>query len=199
MPPTRALAPNYGLNLANVAALDLGAPALLSTNRFVVSANMKVGSYTVANASSADSLARNVVATITQVGGVNDTPGTLTITGTDVLGNTITEDLTLVANSTATGVKAFKTVTSVVGAGWVLNTGNDTIVVGTGNVVGFPYWVTRQKPAIADAKQFFLVLLGGAVVARTIAFDAADISKCTVDASAGTYNGTKTLQVLAYR
>lgn len=109
---------------------NIAATTAAVTNRFVASANMKVGSYTVANASPAWQGGCLVTVTHTQVGGVDDTLGTITVTGTDLSGQTITETITPVAGSAATGTKIFRVVTSVVGAGWVINTGNDTIVVG---------------------------------------------------------------------
>lgn len=101
------------------------------TNRFVASVNMANGAYTVANASPAFAGGVLIVATITAVTG-NDTPGTLTVVGTDLAGNVITEVITLVAGGTATGSRVFRSVTSVTQAGWVINTGNDTIIVGHG-------------------------------------------------------------------
>lgn len=98
-------------------------------NRFVTSTNMVNGAYTVANASPAWAGGCFVTATITGVTG-NDTPGVLTIVGTDLAGNAQTEILTLVAGGTATGSKIFRTITSITGSGWTINGGNDTIVVG---------------------------------------------------------------------
>jgi hypothetical protein len=105
------------------------------TNRFVTSVNMANGAYTVANASPVWSGGCLITATISAVTG-NDTPGTLTIVGTDLTGAAQTEILTLVAGGAATGSKVFRTVTSVTQAGWVINVGNDTIVVGcaAGNI-----------------------------------------------------------------
>lgn len=98
-------------------------------NRFVTSVNMANGAYTVANASPAWQGGCFVTATITPVTG-NDTPGTLTIVGTNLAGQAQTEVLTLVAGGTATGTSVFRTITSITQAGWVINVGNDTIVVG---------------------------------------------------------------------
>lgn len=100
------------------------------TNRYVASANMKVGAYTIANATAAVAGARQVTVTHTQVGGVTDTLGTIVVVGKDLHGQTITETLTPVSASTVTSTKFFASVTSVTGVGWVINTGNDTIVVG---------------------------------------------------------------------
>jgi hypothetical protein len=91
---------------------------------------MIVGAYTLANTTPPTSGARKVTVTHTQVGGVTDTLGTVTVTGTNLTGDTISEVLTPVSASTVTGTKNFATIVSVVGAGWVINTGNDTIVVG---------------------------------------------------------------------
>lgn len=107
----------------------LSASTALVANRFVASTNMANGAYTVANASPAWQGGCRIVATITGVTG-NDTPGTITVVGTDLAGNALTEVITLVAGGTATGAKVFRTVTSITQAGWVINTGNDTIVVG---------------------------------------------------------------------
>lgn len=117
-------------------ATPISASTALVANRFVASTNMIVGAYTVANASPAWQGGCQIVATITGVTG-NDTPGTLTVVGTDLNGNALSETITLVAGGTATGSKIFRTVTSVTGAGWVINGGNDTIVVGcaAGSVV----------------------------------------------------------------
>ena len=105
------------------------------TNRFVTSVNMANGTYTVANASPTWSGGCLVTATITGVTG-NDTPGTLTIVGTGINGQPLTEVLTLTAGGLATSTNAFRTITSLTQAGWVINVGNDTIVVGcaAGNI-----------------------------------------------------------------
>lgn len=105
---------------------------------FVASANMKVGAYTiVANHGIVPGgVARNVVATVTKAGAL-DTPGTLTIKGTDLSGAALTEVLSLAEGAVASA-RAFKTVTSVTGAGWVIGEGNDTIKVGFGNLIGLP-------------------------------------------------------------
>ncbi len=105
-------------------------------NRFVVSANMFNGSYTIANASSADGRARNVTVLQSIVATGTDTSGTVLVTGTNVDGKVQTETLTPVGGSTVSGTLPFLTVTSIVGSGWVIAGGNDTIVFGTGVMVG---------------------------------------------------------------
>jgi hypothetical protein len=114
-----------GLTFTNTAATTAAV-----TNRFVTSVNMKVGAYTVANASPVWSGGCLVTVTHTEVGGGVDTLGTIIVVGTDLSGSTITDTITPLNGTVATGTKIFRTVTSVTGAGWVIGTGNDTIVVG---------------------------------------------------------------------
>lgn len=101
------------------------------TNRFVTSTNMKVGTYTLANSGLPAVTGRGFHVTVshTAVTGT-DTLGTIVVVGTDLLGNSVTETITPLDGTIATGTQVFKSVTSVTGAGWVINTGNDTIVVG---------------------------------------------------------------------
>jgi hypothetical protein len=90
---------------------------------------MLVGSYTVAVNTMPTAGARKVTVTHTANTGV-DTLGTITVTGTNLAGGVITDVITPLNGTIATGVKYFNTVTAVTGAGWVINGGNDTIVVG---------------------------------------------------------------------
>lgn len=108
---------------------DISASTAAVTNRFVASVNMANGAYTVANANPSYPGGTRIVATITANTG-NDTPGTITVVGTDLSGNALSETITLVAAGTATGTRVFRSVTSITQAGWAINGGNDTIVVG---------------------------------------------------------------------
>lgn len=182
----------------NVFGIDLGAPALASANRFVTSTNMINGSYTVANATHSDGLPRNVTVTATAVTG-SDTPGTITVAGTNAAGSAITEIIVPAQGSTVAGVKAFATVTGVTGAGWTINTGNDTITVGSGNLIGLPASTIAGSNPIDGSGDIIATLLGGVGVAPVVGFNASNIENCTVDASSGTYNGTKHLVVLCIR
>jgi hypothetical protein len=120
-----------GLTFTNTAATTAAV-----TNRFVTSTNMKVGTYTVANASPVWSGGCLVTVTHTEVGGGVDTLGTITIAGTGLDGQGISEAIVPLNGTVATSTKVFRTVGSVTGAGWVIGTGNDTIVVGcaAGNI-----------------------------------------------------------------
>jgi hypothetical protein len=107
-------------------------------NRFVTSVAMKVGAYSVANGGAMPTPgARRITVTHTTVATGTDTLGTVTVSGTGPRGEAISEVITPLADAVATGLKFFATVTGVVGAGWVIAGGNDTIVVGceAGDVV----------------------------------------------------------------
>lgn len=171
-------------NHLNYAArfIPLGAPVVADDDRLVVSVDMKVGSYTIA---AQPDVCRNVTVTVTATG-TADTMGTITVTGTSYAGQVITETITPVAGSTTAGLKAFATITSIVGAGWVIDAvegTKDKIKVGVGTALGMPF-----KIATGDC---LLTVLGVAFVVPTVTVGALDV--CTIDASSGTYNGSKAL------
>lgn len=62
--------------------------------------------------------------------------GNVVFTGTDILGATITDTLTLNGNTAVEGVKAFATVTSIDTTGVTGNDANDTIACGFGQSLG---------------------------------------------------------------
>ena len=109
---------------------NIAATTAAVANRFVTTTDMKVGAYTVANASPVWAGGCLVTVTHTQVGGVTDTLGTIDVVGKDLAGQTITETITPLDGTVATGTKIFRSITSVTGVGWVIDTGNDTLVVG---------------------------------------------------------------------
>jgi hypothetical protein len=147
------------------------------TNRIVTTTNMKVGAYTVANASAVWSGGFLVTATITAVTG-NDTAGTLVIVGKDLAGQAQTETITLTDGVGGSGSKIFRSVTSVTGAGWVINTGNDTIVVG----------VAAGNYATGSAGRLGGILVNNTVAAAIVVSDArGTIVTVPASAAAGTY------------
>ena len=113
-----------------MAFTNIAATTAAVTNRFVTSTNMKVGAYTLANTTPVWQGGCLVTLTHTTVATGTDTLGTVTIVGVGPAGQTITEIITPVADSTVTTTNIFRTLTSVTGAGWVIAGGNDTIVVG---------------------------------------------------------------------
>jgi hypothetical protein len=172
-------------------------------NRFVTSVAMKVGAYTVANASMPTAGARKITVTHATVATGTDTLGTITVTGTNLAGATISEVITPLADQTVTGTKYFLTVTGVVGAGWVIAGGNDTITVGCAAAAvvaegtGILHGVTISTTAagaitIADATGTLVVLPSNAAVGQYIydlqfttflSFTLAAASDITVEAS----------------
>jgi hypothetical protein len=110
--------------------MNIAAATTAVANRFVVSANMKVGAYTLANGGLMPTAgARRVTVTHTTVAGA-DTLGTIEVVGLDLAGNVISESIVPLAGTVATGTKWFASVTSVTGVGWVAVSTADTIVVG---------------------------------------------------------------------
>lgn len=163
---------------------NLGAPALADNDLIVTSTNMKVGSYTVA---AQPDVPRNITVTATAVG-TADTMGTITVTGTNINNLSITETIVPVAGSLVAGIKAFKTVTSVVGAGWVkdaVEATTDTIIVGTGTELGLPL-------VLDSATEVMMGVLGTTITATNpTVTNPATLEGTTIDMSAGTYDGTK--------
>jgi hypothetical protein len=111
----------------------MGTKALtpIVANKIVTSTNMKVGAYTVAANPVSPAL---LSVTTTAVTGA-DTMGTITFVGTDIDGAALTETVIPITGGTVYTLNEFKTVTSATGAGWVINTGNDTLVIGTAGIV----------------------------------------------------------------
>jgi len=137
---------------------------------------MKVGAYTIA---AQPDVPRNITVTQTAVD-AEDTNGTIVIVGTDIAGNVITETLTPNAGVTVAGAKAFKTVTSVTGVGWVIGGGNDTITVGVGSLIGLPYLLPADSLV-------FAATLGGTreatLPALTRSSTVLDLNTCDFDSA----------------
>ena len=162
-----------------------GSPALDDVDWFVTSADMKVGAYTLAK-TAPDVGARNVTVTQTAVG-TEDTNGTITVVGTDLAGNVLSETITPNAGATVVGAKAFATVTSVTGAGWVIDgveATADKITVGFGALIGLPDKLTDTAQvlaaSLANVKQ---------ATAPTVAVNATALESNTVDLDSA-LNGT---------
>jgi hypothetical protein len=183
--------------VANVYAADLGAPEVASTDWFF-SGDMANGSYELVQTTPPDGLARNVTATATAVGAA-DTAGSLLVTGRDNLGRIITEEITPAQGSTVEGARAFASLTTVVGSGWTVDEDNDTIEIGFGDLLGLPSAI-RDDPAMTSADQVISGFFGGAATdVPVVAFDASELSLCTVDASVSGYDGVSRLQILIVR
>lgn len=106
----------------------------IDPDRIVESTNMIVGAYTIA---AQPDRPRNITVTVTAED-TADTMGTIVVTGTDNDGTAQTETIVPIANVTVNGTKVFKRVNSIVGAGWVIGSTNDTITVGVGELQAVP-------------------------------------------------------------
>lgn len=114
------------------------------------------------------------VLTIVGAGSGHSATGNVVINGTDIRGNTIADTLTLNSNTTVSGVKAFKTVTSIDFTGVSGNDANDTVAVGTGAALGLD--------RIMDADEYINGSVDGVYESTraTITVDSSDISLNTV-------------------
>lgn len=99
-------------------------------NKIVTSVNMKVGAYTIA----AQPVTPARLSVLSTAVAAADTMGTIDIVGTDVNGAAQLETITPISGTTVYSTKVFKTVTSATGVGWVINSTNDTIVIGVAGV-----------------------------------------------------------------
>lgn len=154
-----------------------GSPAAADADAYVASTNMKNGAYTLA-ATAPDVGARNVTVTHTAVG-TADTLGTITVVGKDLAGNAVTEVITPSSGTTAQGARAFASITSITGAGWTINEGNDTIIVGYGDVLGLPDVLTDKAQVLAASLNntregtFPAVTVGSALSQNTVDLNSA--------------------------
>lgn len=106
-------------------------------NRFVTSTTMRVGTYTLAN--STPTWAGGCLVTVTHTTATGtDTLGTIEVVGIGLDQQAQSETITPLADTVATGLKVFRSITSITGVGWVQQGGvTDTIVMGVaaGNYV----------------------------------------------------------------
>jgi hypothetical protein len=132
-------------NLLSMVQYSPGSLTASDDDRFVVSVDMKVGAYALAATTMPEAAtARKLLITVTADTG-NDTMGTLAIVGTNINGAALSETIAPTAAGTATTLNAFKTVSSITGAGWIIGGGagtEDAIKIGTADAVGLPDCLT---------------------------------------------------------
>jgi len=163
----------------------LGIPDLAVDDHFLNSIDMQATAYTLtATTLPAGNPPRTLTFTHTSDGGA-DTLGNVVVEGTDGEDAVITETVALVAASAVTSLKAFKTVTSVITAGWVTNGAADQIKVGFGAGLG----LTRRLTA--DAQVFLAMLAGLVRLPDAISTDVTDIALNWISLTGGTYDGAK--------
>lgn len=127
---------------------SLGSPEAEDDNQVVVSEDIPAQSGTLTIAANPD-VPRNLTFTAT-VGGSLDV--LFTAVGVDQFGEAVTETFNVVSAAEVTGSKVFKTVTSITATTVTDDTGVNTIIVGTGSVLGLPVQITQA----ADVPQAFL-------------------------------------------
>ena len=145
-------APLLGMNgrvgtpMTVVTKVDMGAPDADDANGFVVSQDLTAlgvfsSSVTVAVALAAGALdgvcdvPRNVVAAWTET-------AVITITGTDLYDEPMSE--ASASGTSLTGAKAFKTVNNI-----TVSADVTALTVGTGDVLGLPYFLTSEQDVLA--------------------------------------------------
>ena len=114
---------------------------------------------------------RNIIATMN-----TSTSGSLKLTGTNINGETITENLTWAAASGAkSSTKAFETITRVDGT---CTTNTAQFILGTGDLLG-------MRATIGPTNTVFMAALGGTreATAPSVTVSSTDVSLCTIDTS----------------
>lgn len=180
-PPIRAQVRGY----AGMASAALGAPVVADDDRIVVPVDIANGPQVIA---AQPDVPRNLTATLTDANNTV-TAATLTIVGKTPQGATVTETANLTQLKAGwVGKVIYHSIASVTVSGvtGTVGAGTDQLKVGVGNVIGLP------APLSIDS-QVKAVSLGAVPVASPVV--ATGLNSSGVDASAATYNGTKTLVV----
>ena len=125
--------------------------------------------------------------TLTIKGNDGNVSGTVTITGTDILGNAIEDTITASGTNEVEGVFAFKTVT-IINLPPYSVAGTETISIGRGNSIGLPILTPNASTVIASS-------FNGSADAGTVTPDATDVAPCLY-VPAGTLNGVKLLELV---
>lgn len=166
----------------------MGQPVVAASNRIVTSVNLTNVALTIA---AQPDVPRNLTVTVTDTTpGI--TAGTLTVVGTNPAGDAITEAFSFasfVSGTAKVGTKIFASVTSATASGFTAlgGAGDETIVVGIGNVIGLPF-------DIAATTAVKHVYFNKTYVASPTLSNGANTSG--VNVSASTYDGSK--QLLAF-
>ncbi len=171
--------------LPGMTAAALGAPIAADDDRIVVAVDLANGAQVIA---AQPDVPRNLTATLTDANN-SVTAAILTIVGKTPQGLVVTEVATLAQLKAGfVGKAIYHTIASVTVSGvtGTVGAGADQLKVGVGNVIGLP-------APINQASQVKSVSLGAVPVASPVVAIGQNTSG--VDASAATYNGTKSLVV----
>jgi hypothetical protein len=127
---------------------NLGSPEAEDDNQVVASTDVKTAAQTYTIAANPD-VPRNLTFTHV-VGGAIDL--LYTVIGFDQFGESVTETFAATSSAEVTGAKIFKTITSVTMTTVTTDTGANTVICGTGALIGLPVQITQA----ADVVKAFL-------------------------------------------
>jgi hypothetical protein len=164
-----------------IQSVFMGAPILADVDRIVASEDWDDGTLTIA---AQPDVPRNITATLTDAD--DSVTGVLTIVGTDIRGRAVTEvmTVTLGVGKAFVGTKIFASVTSCTISGTSgAEAAVDTVTVGVGDVIGTPM-------DLESGATVHHAYLGGTKLTPTVT---TGVSLSGLDASAGTYDGSKML------
>lgn len=180
-----------GIPLTPIMQVSLGAPTALSTTRYVnAQAVAGAGAVTQANTTSLSTYGRACQIVSSNAG---DTTQTVTITGTDYIGNPMQERISANGTTPVFGKKAFFTVTSVVAS--AAFAGN--LSVGSSDILGLPYGLAGSYDILAKYVDSTLeAISSGTIVAQ----DATNPATLTTGDVRGTWTpGTATNATRVFR
>lgn len=190
------LDPTYGVFNLSMARIYLGAPITADVDGIcTVEITEAAGNLPIDGARATDGVAtldvpRNVTLTVATT---NQSGATFTITGTDVFGNAMVEDITGPNNNTVAGKKAFKTVTTVYSNAALATNG---VSVGFGDVLGLPVFLESVGDVLRELED------GVAPTAGTLVAGVQTTPSATTGDVRGTYdpnsacNGSKVFELL---
>lgn len=165
---------------ANVVKVSLGAPITLDADGILdgVTATDSAQSYGSADFKTGFDGTLDVPRALTVVGSAG-ADHVVTVTGTDVYGNVMVENLTVNADTPVAGKKAFKTITTVdVAAG----AAGDTIDLGWGDVLGLPVFLPGTAYVLGELED------GAAASSGTVVAGVSSAATATTGDVRGTYD-----------
>lgn len=176
--------------------IDLGAPIAPSTTGVCTAEILgAAGTLPIDGTLAVDGVATlDVPRNITLTTATSNHSGvTFTVTGTDLYGNALVEQITGPNNNTVAGKKAFKTVTEVAASGAIASNG---VSAGFGDVLGLPVFVADVGDLVREYED------GAAPTAGTLVAGVTTTPSATTGDVRGTYdpnsacNGTKQFDLL---
>jgi len=174
--------------VAGARSIYMGAPVALDDNRIVIAVDWPTGALTCSLAAQPD-VPRNITIALTDTD--NSCTGTLTVTGLDPAGRTITEvltpNVTAGVGKTLTGTKIFAYITSAKVAGGAGFGSGDQFIIGVGNVIGLPIDISWAASVIH-------VFLAAVYVSSPAV--STGVSLSGIDINTSTYNGSKVMWAL---